>query len=1419
MWTALPNGFTKPDSRGNQKLKVSVYMSPRLETTAPMGVIAEFPDFEDFQVDGVNWAATSNGLQFAIETASTPAPVAGEARQTHAATRVSADADPALWDRLFGPNMRIKQFKFTNYAAVPMNTFPTGAVFNTLKQQYTAVASTPALAFKVPSISRLVRAPGLTNPPLINILPTPVLRSSALTALAPGASATLAQSPAFTAFERFHKPYDLPPSFTPPPVPEMDFHRAVSALGSYPALLRRLGFVIDLEVPFTAAMAGMRRMRVKITWPDGRQAVSTITVPYDGVTLTRKDASQWTAVELSRTVTRPQRVTKFVLASRDGQVRDGYLVARSITNPSADPVKLYDIDVDLAASQLLNTAVNASSIVNKQLINTFGASAVEEGRVSASAVAQVADNEQMSLPALGQPVIRMAVSGLATRVRDQFQRSADWNSRLAAGLEDQTVNYAEDLTRGYRVDAWDSVTRQWHRLCGRVGHYSVAGETVRWSDKTTHIDEGWVQLGAVTAPGDVLTDTVPDEMRIHESVFDWSGWSLAAPRPGVPLSEPDGDGMSRPSRTFTDPDGNESEVGHYLHPDLPLDTRFTVPPGDLPRLRFGTTYRFRARSVDLAGNSVPFAPGETTADPGGSGDSNPLVTRAITHKRYDPVKPPSVVPVAPPKPSESPRVIVVRSYHDPVTKSVVTEDAARHVIPPRVPVSMVEAFGGLDKNTTGRPLDPSLWSLLKERDAYILPQEADGSASPMDPMPSPVPYLPDMHSRGAAFSDLPGVAQTTVTRTIGTGARVSGVRIPLTSTSSQTVASFRVSFEKSGNAWYDRLPFRLAVKGIEATDGRLPVRALPKLPAWSDSTRVLSVELPKADEYTVGLSSYLNPGDLQVMGVHQWTMEKFVPRLATPVTPAVRLPLASAAAPAAAPKLNQVPVTPTASLPTAANALISTSLIGQNWLLSPKENLTLIHAVDQPMIPPVFTNRAHIERRPGETHATLIDWMQVHGKSTVKVDVDAEWTENVDDVSKSAPQWGETAVKKKATAFNLTCEKDQTRVLNCGTTLPGAWTTAAWGPIPSDGMLVNRVRPSVDTKPQRQHFGDTKHRRIEYTATFTTRFQKYFADKEGLTFSLSSPKKELHVPSSARPAAPALVHILPTFGWVRTTGTTATSTRKGGGLRVYLERPWFSSGDDEKLGVVMYQPAANDAGYTQAQPFVTQWGRDPLWTAPGTLKSARPALSNFKQVSRYGVGLKLRETSVPNVMVAGYDVDFDPETKLWFADIVVDYGTAYFPFIKLALARYQPYSLPGLELSSVVMADFVQLTPDRFASVTVGSDGRTVTASVTGHTYSANDANRRATVTMQFEKLLAGKDATVGWTAMGDELELSRLAPTAFQVISGDTRTTWRRTATLSERVVGTSYRVVLREYEWYKTFRSAELAPRLVYTEAVPIG
>jgi len=56
-------------------------------------------------------------------------------------------------------------------------------------------------------------------------------------------------------------------------------------------------------------------------------------------------------------------------------------------------------------------------------------------------------------------------------------------------------------------------------------------------------------------------------------------------------------------------------------------------------------------------------------------------------------------------------------------------------------------------------------------------------------------------------------------------------------------------------------------------------------------------------------------------------------------------------------------------------------------------------------------------------------------------------------------------------------------------------------------------------------------------------------------------------------------------------------------------------------------------------------------------------------------GLAAAKTA-PAVAVAGHTVSYDQDRSLWYSDIQFDWstksGTSYFPFVRLALARYQP---------------------------------------------------------------------------------------------------------------------------------------------------
>ena len=179
------------------------------------------------------------------------------------------------------------------------------------------------------------------------------------------------------------------------------------------------------------------------------------------------------------------------------------------------------------------------------------------------------------------------------------------------------------------------------------------------------------------------------------------------------------------------------------------------------------------------------------------------------------------------------------------------------------------------------------------------------------------------------------------------------------------------------------------------------------------------------------------------------------------------------------------------------------------------------------------------------------------------------------------------------------------------------------------------------------------------------------------------------VPASARPAAPQISYIVPTFGWQRETQTNLKrSVRFGGGLRLYLERPWFSSGMGELLGVTLYDYGNGSLTDREMwKSWVTQWGADPIWLAPGLPQL--PDASSFPNRLADEYSLSLPGKSPGRVGVAGFAVDFDYQSQKWYADLTVDTASlSYTPFLRLVLVRYQPFALPDAKLS----APFWQIT-------------------------------------------------------------------------------------------------------------------------------
>jgi hypothetical protein len=174
--------------------------------------------------------------------------------------------------------------------------------------------------------------------------------------------------------------------------------------------------------------------------------------------------------------------------------------------------------------------------------------------------------------------------------------------------------------------------------------------------------------------------------------------------------------------------------------------------------------------------------------------------------------------------------------------------------------------------------------------------------------------------------------------------------------------------------------------------------------------------------------------------------------------------------------------------------------------------------------------------------------------------------------------------------------------------------------------------------------------------------------------------------------------------------------------------------------------------------------------------------------------------------VAAHDVHFDRGRKLWYCDIEIDAGDSYFPFVRLALARYQVHSLPNAHLSRVVMSDFIQLAPDRAAELLLSRNSAAITVRGFSGRNSVADISPfplgdprllgpgtapNTTMRVVLERQLPGVPGDLGWERVGGEIELSA-ATSGFQV-------TWTGTIQLpADLHEAGGYRLLITEAETF---------------------
>jgi hypothetical protein len=245
--------------------------------------------------------------------------------------------------------------------------------------------------------------------------------------------------------------------------------------------------------------------------------------------------------------------------------------------------------------------------------------------------------------------------------------------------------------------------------------------------------------------------------------------------------------------------------------------------------------------------------------------------------------------------------------------------------------------------------------------------------------------------------------------------------------------------------------------------------------------------------------------------------------------------------------------------------------------------------------------------------------------------------------------------------------------------------------------------------------------------------------------------------------------------------------------------------------------------------FVTGWGMDPVWPSGGV--SGNPAVADFMEAAASDTGVHLPELASvggpAGVDVVGHAVSWDAERGLYYADVVIQTGAAYFPFLRMALARWQPASIPGVALSHVVLADVTQLTPDRSLLLTMDPWSRgTARVTLSGPAYRLAEEfalrPQSTVVSVEVQTRLDGVDDDVlGW----GPADPATASVVADPVAGAGSNLLWRGTVTVpADREPG-SYRLLVTETEtWFGdpnprliVHRPTQVN-RVVYAEHMPL-
>lgn len=839
---------------------------------------------------------------------------------------------------------------------------------------------------------------------------------------------------------------------------------------------------------------------------------------------------------------------------------------------------------------------------------------------------------------------------------------------------------ARDLTVGVRYDVRDGTDGRWRSLWQRTTPGGVLFTRTRRSLNLAD-DESWMTVTGFTEAARRVERPerpnaefpLPPEidttpLRVSPVVMSWSGWSLAAPPP---------------SKAISLVNGAEAPDPNLPPADSPLQAAidYEVPDGVLPRLRYGRTYSVRGRLVDHAGHSRSL------------GEAHPEVaeTHPILFGRETPLPPPVVVrrgerPI--PGWGDTADTVVIRSDLDIADASVAPAD--RIIVPPTTTVQRCIFHG--HPRPDGLFTDDRVFLDLVARDAAGLadqfredPQTGELLAETTSWRPA-VGYLAEVASTGAAVAHLPGATE------------------PVSS--------------PFGGGWPGRVGTGLRVLAGDAA------------PATSTRTDAPGVTcyVPKGITRTIEVSSLVDPELFQHWGFFGRAGRSDREELA---------PIIGA---------------------------------GRHWMVSARATLTLVHAVRRPLALVTAKGGLTADRlEVDDRRVSITGQLTLDVKSTDRITLIAAWTDPIDD---RGSETGVVLVSSTRVLLEQRVEyaEDTARTLDAtpvdaGDTKRHQATVvlegfsryarhfaeratiqgAAGAPVSfHDGPVVEGVHEVSTVDGRHLVVGrdvridarsgniiildqdlEGQMLRVDYIPLPVSRRSDEAGDGSGTW--------QVTIPNSGVPDGVGVHEVVPAFARTSTSDDDVrTVEHRGNVIRVWLDRPWFTTGEGELLGVVV-DPASN--------------GSESLHS-----RVARDPLSPSSPIAALGAGSFPRATVTrtnvdgTGLLVAGHPVHFDAERQRWFADVELAGDLGYRPFVQLSVGRFQPVSIEGAHLGPTIVTEAVRVGATRTVTVARNRDDATITVS-------GRAPRNLVTAVWQRRDDRIG-DPDLGWSDIGEPVEL-----------------------------------------------------------------